>query len=131
MWLRRKIAGLLAWVGKVTLLFAFISAGISVALHALVWLKTGEWPATFVLGEPLGETLRDMGVGVPSSSWVMLQSFLSWMLEQPTWLAAFLAAVAFGLLLVTMSDSMERSIHFELRNRMLNRDRRAGGGQGS
>lgn len=127
MWLRRKIAGLLAWVGKVTLLFAFISVAISVAFHVLVWLKTGDWPTTVILGEPLSETLQEIGVGAPSSSWVILQAFLSWILAQPTWLVAFLCAVAFGLLLVTWSDAIERSIHFELRNRMLIRDRRLRG----
>ncbi len=123
MWLRRKIAGLLAWVGKVTLLFTFSLAGISVAAHALVWIKTGQWPATFVLGEPFGETLRNIGVGTPSSSWVMVQTFLSWTLHQPTWMIAFVIGVAFGLLLMTWGDAMERSIHFELRHRALNRDR--------
>jgi hypothetical protein len=127
MWLRRKIAGLLAWVGKVTLLFTFIFAGISVAVHALLWLKTGEWPATFILGEPLGETLRDIGVGAPSSSWVIVQTYLSWMLEQPTWLFAFLGAVGFGFLLVTWGESMERSILIELRHRQFIRDRKLGG----
>src|SRR5262245_47614540 len=106
--IRQMIAGLLAWVGKVTLLFTFIFAGISVAAHALVWLKTGSWPATFVLGDSLGETLREIGIAAPSSSWIMVQSLFSWMLDQPTWLFAFLGAVGFGLLLVTWGDSIER-----------------------
>jgi hypothetical protein len=124
MWLRRKIASLLAWVGKVTLLFTFIFAGISIAAHALVWLKTGAWPTTFVLGDPLGETLRELGIEAPSSSWVKLQAFFSWMLDQPTWLFAFLAAVGVGFLLVTWGDSMERNILIELRHRQLIRDRK-------
>lgn len=123
MWLRRMIAGLLAWVGKVTLLFTFVVAGIGVAAHALLWIKTGTWPATFVLGEPLGETLQDIGVALPSSSWVILQTFLSWMLDQPTWMIAFLGGVSLGLLLATWSDAMERSIRLELRHQQLMRDR--------
>lgn len=123
MWLRRKIAGLLAWVGKVTLLFAFSFAGIGVAVHALRWLETGEWPAALVLGEPLGETLRDMGVEVPSFSWAAVQAFVGWVLDQPTWMVAFLAAVGVGLLLVTWSDAMERSIRIDLRQQLLRRDR--------
>jgi len=124
---RRMIAGLLAWVGKVTLLFTFIFAGITLGAHALVWFRTGEWPAAFVLADPLGETLRDLGLAAPSSSWVVLQDFLSWMLKQPTWLFAFLAAVSLGLLLVTLGDSMERNILIELRHRQLIRDRKLRG----
>jgi hypothetical protein len=35
--IRRMIAGLLAWMGKVTLLFTLVVAGIGVAAH--VWLR--------------------------------------------------------------------------------------------
>lgn len=125
MWLRRKIAGLLAWVGKVTLLFTCVVAGMSVAAHALLWLKTGAWPDTFVLGEPLRETLGNIGVGLPSSSWTVLQRFLNWMLDQPTWMTAFLGGVSFGLVLVTWGDTMERSIRLKLRHQQLMRERLA------
>ena len=127
MWLRRKIAGLLAWAGKVTLLFTLSLAGISLAAHAQVWFKTGRWPATFVMGEPFGETLRNVGLGTPSSSWDMVQTFLSWILNQPTWLIGFVIGVGLGLLLMTWGDAMERNIRFELRHRALARDRKQRG----
>jgi hypothetical protein len=108
----------------VTLLFTFSLAGLTVAAHALQWIRTGAWPATFVLGEPLRQTLQDLGIGTPSSSWSLVQRFLSWLLDQPTWMIAFLSGVGFGLLLMTWSDAMERSIRFELRHRALIRDRK-------
>jgi hypothetical protein len=124
MWLRRKIAGFLTWLGKVTLLFTLSFAGITLAAHALVWIKSGQWPATFVLGEPFGDTLRDIGVAAPSSSWVMVQALLNWIMAKPTWMIAFVSGVSLGLVLLTWGDMMERSIRFELRHRALSRDRK-------
>jgi hypothetical protein len=121
---RRMIAGFLAWVGKVTLLFTLSLAAISLAAHALLWFKTGKWPSTFVLGEPFGEALQNIGLGTPSSSWTTVQAFLNWTLNQPTWMIAFVSGIGFGLLLMTWGDTMERNIRFELRHRTLTRDRR-------
>src|SRR5262245_10097552 len=81
MWVRRTIAGLFAWVGKVTLLFTLVVAGVDVAAHVLTRMQTGAWPETIVLGEPLRQTLQDLGIGLPSSSWVVLQDFLSFVLD--------------------------------------------------
>jgi hypothetical protein len=119
MWLRQKIAGLLAWLGMVTLLLTFSVMGIAVAAYVLSWLKTGEWPATFRLGQPLKETLRDAGIEAPSSSWIILQQTLSWILNQPTWIVAFFGAGVLGLLLMSWGDTLERSIQRELRHRKL------------
>jgi len=120
---RQMIAGLLAWVGKVTLLFTLIVAGIAVAAYVWLRVETGAWPGTLVLGEPLRETLQDIGVGLPSSSYVILQNFLSWMLDQPTWMIVFLGGVSIGLLLLTWGDAMERSIRLKLRHQQLMRER--------
>ena len=117
MWVRRKIAGLLAWVGKVTLLFTLIVAGAVVATYVFTRIKTGAWPDTMVLGEPLRQTLQDLGVALPSFSWVALQEFLSLVLDQPTWMIALLVGVSVGLLLMTWGDAMERRIRHELRHR--------------
>jgi hypothetical protein len=124
MWVRRTIAGLFAWVGKVTLLFTLVVAGVDVAAHVLTRMKTGAWPETIVLGEPLRQTLQDLGIGLPSSSWVVLQQFLSFLLDQPTWMIAFLVGVSVGLLLMTWGDAMERSIRHELRHQQVMRERR-------
>jgi hypothetical protein len=121
--IRRMIAGLLAWVGKVTLLFTLVVAGMDVAAHVLTRMKTGAWPETIVLGEPLRQTLQDLGVGLPSSSWVVLQQFLSFALDQPTWMIAFLVGVSVGLLLMTWGDAMERKIRHQLRHQRVMRER--------
>ena len=122
--IRRMIAGLLAWVGKVTLLFTLIVAGAAVAAHVLTRLNTGAWPETTVLGEPLRQTLQTLGLGLPSTSWVVLQDFLGLMLDQPTWMIALLVGVSVGLLLMTWGDAMERRIRHELRHQQLMRARR-------
>src|SRR5262245_11918536 len=119
MWLRQKIAALLAWLGMVTLLFTFSVMGIAVAAYVLSWLKTGEWPATFRLGQPLKETLRDAGIAAPSSSWIILQQTLSWILNQPTGIVTFFGAGVLGLLLMSWGDTLERSIQRDLRHRKL------------
>jgi hypothetical protein len=124
MWVRRTIAGLFAWVGKVTLLFTLVVAGVDVAAHVLTRIKTGAWPEAIVLGEPLRQTLQDIGIGLPSSSSVVLQQFLSFLLDQPTWMIAFLVGVSVGLLLMTWGDAMERSIRHELRHQQVMRERR-------
>ena len=118
------IAGLLAWVGKVTLLFTLVVAGAVAATHVLTRMKTGAWPETMVLGDPLRQTLQDLAVGLPSSSWVVLQQFLTFVLDQPTWMIAFLVGVSVGLLLMTWGDAMERSIRHELRHQQVMRERR-------
>jgi hypothetical protein len=122
--IRRMIAGLLAWVGKVTLLFTLIVAGMDVAAHVLTRMKTGTWPEAIVLGEPLRQTLQDLGVTLPSSSWVVLDQFLSFVLDQPTWMIAFLVGVSVGLLLMTWGDAMERGIRHKLRHQQVMRERR-------
>jgi hypothetical protein len=121
--IRRMIAGLLAWVGKVTLLFTLIVAGAAAATYVLTRINTGAWPEAIVLGEPLRQTLQDLGVELPSSSWVVLEQFLSFVLDQPTWMIAFLAGVSVGLLLLTWGDAWERSIRHELRHQQLMRER--------
>jgi hypothetical protein len=108
----------------VTLLFTLVVAGAGVAAHVLTRMKTGAWPETIVLGEPLRQALQDLGVGLPSSSWVVLQQFLSFLLDQPTWMIAFLVGVSVGLLLMTWGDAMERSIRHELRHQQVMRERR-------
>jgi len=124
MWVRRKIAGLLAWAGKVTLLFTLIVAGAVVATYVFTRVKTGAWPETMVLGEPLRQTLQDLGVALPSSSWALPQEFLSFALDQPTWMIALLVGVSVGLLLMTWGDAMDRRIRHELRHREVMRARR-------
>ena len=124
MWVRRTIAGLFAWVGKVTLLFTLVVAGVDVAAHVLTRMQTGAWPETIVLGEPLRQTLQDLGLALPSSSWVVLQEFLSFVLDQATWMIAFLVGVSVGLLLLTWGDAMERGIRHRLRHQQVMRERR-------
>lgn len=121
--IRRMIAGLLAWIGKVTLLFTLIVAGAVVAAHVLTRVETGAWPETIVLSEPLRQTLQDLGLGLPSTSWATLQDFLSFVLDQPTWMIALLAGVSVGLLLMTWGDAMERRIRHELRHQQVMRER--------
>lgn len=123
MWVRRKIAGLLAWVGKVTLLFTLVVAGAVAATRVFTRMNTGAWPETIVLGEPLRQTLQDLGVGLPSSPSVVLQDFLSFVLDQPTWMIAFVVGVSVGLLLMTWGDAMERKIRHELRHQQVMRER--------
>jgi len=122
-WLRRKIAGLLAWVGKVTLLFTLAVAGIGVVAYLLTRIRTGAWPDTIVLGEPLRDTLQQIGVEVPAPSWGVLQEFLRFVLEQPTWMILLLGGVSVGLVLMTWGDAMERSIRSRLRHQELMRQR--------
>jgi len=122
-WLRRKIAGVLAWVGKVTLLFTLAVTGIGVAAYLFTWIKTGARPDTIVLGDPLRDTLREIGVEVPTPSWVVLQDFLRFVLEQPTWMVVLLCGLSVGLVLLTWGDAMERSIRSRLRHQELMRDR--------
>src|SRR5213080_1617187 len=98
---RRMIAGVLAGVGKVTLLFTLSVAGAAAATRVLTRIKPGAWPETTVLGEPLRQMLLDLGVGLPSSSWEVPQQFLSFVLDQPTGMIAFLVGVSVGLLLMT------------------------------
>ena len=123
--IRRMIAGLLAWIGKVTLLFTLIVAGAVVAAHVLTRVETGAWPETIVLSEPLRQTLQDLGLGLPSTSWAALQDFLRFVLDQPTWMIALLAGVSVGLLLMTWGDAMERRIRHELRHQQVMRERRS------
>jgi hypothetical protein len=123
MWLRRKIAGLLVWVGKVTLLFTLAVAGIGVAACLLTRIRTGAWPETIVLGDPLRDTLQQIGVEVPSPSWVVLQEFLRVVLEQPTWMILLLGGISVGLVLMTWGDAMDRSIRSRLRHQELMRQR--------
>jgi len=50
MWLRRKIAGLLAWVGKVTLLFTCVVAGmtgVAAAMEEAIAEAPEQWWSTF------------------------------------------------------------------------------------
>ena len=122
--IRRIIAGVLAWVGKVTLLFTLIVAGAGVAAHVVTRIETGAWPETIVLGEPLRQTLQDLGLGLPSSPWVLLQELFSSVLDQPTWMIALLLGVSVGLLLMTWGDAIERRIRHELRHQQVMRARR-------
>jgi len=117
------IAGLLAWVGKVTLLFTLAGAGTGVMAHVLTRIKTGAWPDAVVLGEPLRETLQSIGIEPPPSQWAAVEPFWRFVLDRPTWMIALLAGMLIGLILMTWGDAMERSIRFKLRHQELMRDR--------
>jgi hypothetical protein len=119
----QMIAGLLAWVGKVTLLFTLIGAGTGVVAHVLTRIKTGAWPDVVVLGEPLRETLQSIGIEPPPSPWAAVEPFWRFVLDRPTWMIALLVGMLIGLILMTWGDAMERSIRFKLRHHELMRDR--------
>jgi hypothetical protein len=121
--IRQMIAGLLAWVGKVTLLFTLAGAGTGVVAYVLTRIKTGAWPDAVVLGETLGETLQSVGIEPPPSPWAFLAPFWRFVLERPTWMIALLLGMMIGLVLMTWGDAMERSIRFKLRHHGLMRDR--------
>jgi len=121
--IRQMIAGLLAWVGKVTLLFTLAGAGTGVVAHVLTRIKTGAWPEAVVLGEPLRETFRSIGVEPPPSLWAFLEPFWQFVLDRPTWMVALLVGMTIGLILMTWGDAMERSIRSRLRHQELMRDR--------
>jgi hypothetical protein len=125
-WLRRQIAGVLSWVGKVTLLFTLAVTGIGVAVYLFTRIDTGAWPDTIVLGDPLRDTLREIGIEVPAPSWVVLQEFLRFVLEQPTWMVVLPCGLSVGLVLLTWGDAMERSIRSKLRHQELMRGRMHG-----
>lgn len=119
----QMIAGLLAWVGKVTLLFTLAGAGTGVAAHVLTRIKTGAWPDAVVLGEPLRETLQSNGIEPPPSPWAGVDPFWRFVLDRPTWMVMLLAGMLIGLILMTWGDAMERSIRYKLRHHELMRDR--------
>jgi hypothetical protein len=121
--IRQMIAGLLAWVGKVTLLFTLAGAGTGVAAHVLARIKSGAWPDAVVLGEPLRETLQTIGIEPPPSFWDALEPFRRFVLDQPTWMIALLVGMSIGLVLMTWGDAMERSIRYKLRHHELMRNR--------
>jgi hypothetical protein len=120
--IRQMIAGLLAWVGKVMLLFTLAGVGTGVAAYVLTRIKTGAWPDA-VLGEPLRETLQSIGIEAPPSPWAFLELFWRFVLDRPTWMVALLVGMMIGLVLMTWGDAMERSIRFKLRHHELMRDR--------
>ena len=117
------IAGLLAWVGKVTLLFTLAGAGTGVVAYVLTRIKTGAWPDAVVLGEPLRETLQGIGIEPPPSPWAVIEPFWRFVLDRPTWMVALLVGMTIGLILMTWGDAMERSIRYKLRHHELMRDR--------
>jgi hypothetical protein len=121
--IRQMIAGLLAWVGKVTLLFTLAGVGTGVMAHVLTRIKTGAWPDAVVLGEPLGETLRSIGIEPPPSPWALLAPFWRFVLDRPTWMIALFVGMMIGLVLMTWGDALERSIRHKLRHHELMRDR--------
>jgi hypothetical protein len=121
--IRQMIAGLLAWVGKVTLLFTLAGAGTGVVAHVLTRVKTGAWPDAVVLGEPLQETLQNIGIEPPRSPWPPLEPFWRFVLDRPTWMIVLLAGMMIGLILMTWGDAVERSIRVKLRHQELMRDR--------
>jgi hypothetical protein len=121
--IRQMIAGLLAWVGKVTLLFTLAGVGTGVLAYVLTRMKTGAWPDAVVLGEPLGETLHSIGIGPPPSPWAFVEPFWRFVLDRPTWMIALLVGITIGLGLMTWGDAMERSIRYKLRHHELTRDR--------
>jgi len=121
--IRQMIAGLLAWVGKVTLLFTLAGVGTGVVAYVLARVKTGAWPDAVVLGEPLGETLQSVGFEPPPSPWAFLAPFWRFVLERPTWMIALLVGMMIGLVLMTWGDAMVRSIRYKLRHHELMRDR--------
>jgi hypothetical protein len=120
--IRQMIAGLLAWVGKVTLLFTLAGAGTGVVAYVLTRIKTGAWPDA-VLGEPLGETLQSIGIEPPPSPWAFLAPFWRFVLDRPTWMIALFVGMMIGLVLMTWGDALERSIRHKLRHHELMRDR--------
>lgn len=117
------IAGLLAWVGKVTLLFTLAGAGTGVVAYVLTRINTGAWPDAVVLGEPLRETLQSLGIEPPPSPWAVVEPFWRFVLDRPTWMIALLTGMTIGLVLMTWGDAMERSIRYKLRHHELTRDR--------
>jgi hypothetical protein len=121
--IRQMIAGLLAWIGKVTLLFTLAGAGTGVVAYVLTRVKTGAWPDAVVLGEPLQETLQNIGIEPPRSPWPLLEPFWRFVLDRPTWMIALLAGMMIGLILMTWGDAMERSIRVKLRHQELMRNR--------
>jgi hypothetical protein len=121
--IRQMIAGLLAWIGKVTLLFTLAGAGTGVVAYVLTRIKTGAWPDAVVLGEPLRETLLSNGIEPPPSPWAGVDPFWRFVLDRPTWMVMLLAGMLIGLILMTWGDAMERSIRFKLRHQELMRDR--------
>jgi hypothetical protein len=118
----QMIAGLLAWVGKVTLLFTLAGAGTGVGAYVLTRIRTGAWPDA-VLGEPLRETLQSLSIEPPPSPWSPLEPFWRFVLDRPTWMIALFVGMMIGLILMTWGDAMERSIRFRLRHQELMRDR--------
>ena len=121
--IRQMIAGLLAWVGKVTLLLTLAGVGTGVVAYVLTRMKTGAWPDAVVLGEPLGETLHSIGIEPPPSPWAVVEPFWRSVLDRPTWMIALLVGITIGLVLMTWGDAMERSIRYKLRHHELTRDR--------
>ena len=121
--IRQTIAGLLAWVGKVTLLFTLIGVGTGVVAYVLTRIKTGAWPDAVVLGEPLCETLQSIGIEPPPSPSAFLAPFWRFVLDKPTWMIALLVGMMVGLVLMTWGDALERSIRHMLRRHELMRDR--------
>src|SRR5262249_34497323 len=121
--IRQMIAGLLAWVGKVTLLFTLAGAGTGVAAYVLTRIKTGAWPDAVVLGEPLRVTLQSIGIEPPASPWALIEAFWRFVLDRPTWMVALFVGMMIGLILMTWGDAMERSIRYKLRHQELMRDR--------
>lgn len=117
------IAGLLAWIGKVTLLFTLAGVGTGVVAHVLTRIKTGAWPDAVVLGDPLRETLQNIGIEPPQSPWAALAPFWRIVLDQPTWMVVLLLGMSIGLVLMTWGDAIERSIRHKLRHHDLMRDR--------
>src|SRR5215510_13769866 len=104
--IRHMIAGLLAWVGKVTLLFSLAGAGTGVVAHVLTRIKTGAWPDAVVLGEPLRETLQSVGVQPPPSPWAFLEPFWRFVLDRALGIVALLAGIHDRLVLLTGCDAM-------------------------
>jgi hypothetical protein len=121
--IRQMIASVLAWVGKVTLLFTLAGFGTGVVAHVLTRIETGAWPDAVVLGEPLRESLQSIGIEPPPSPWAMAEPFWEFVLNRPTWMVALLVGMTIGLILMTWGDAMERSIRFKLRHQELMRDR--------
>jgi len=121
--IRQMIASLLAWIGKVTLLFTLAGAGTGVVAYVLTRIKTGAWPDAVVLGEPLRATLQSIGIEPPPSPWAVSEPVWRFVLDRPTWMVALLAGMTIGLILMTWGEAMERNIRFKLRHHELMRDR--------
>jgi hypothetical protein len=81
--IRQMIAGLLAWVGKVTLLFTLAGVGTGVVAYVLTRINTGAWPDAVVLGEPLRVTLQSIRIEPPPSPWAFLEPFWRFVLDLP------------------------------------------------